>query len=177
MTDDLGALQLAWDRKHLCRVQLDHASFLILAQNGDEVQEPFDVLVSVFRCAACGGFANEIVCKLIVDNQRAGGIKVKEIGAFLAIALAVFTLKRIRILRTERRLHVAGRALHVTEHEHAAPFRDRHAHSELSNSQRNGFVVRCDGSLDFIIGFLCFFLIGQTPVTRCQNDFIFVKQT
>ena len=173
---DLRAFQLARDRQHLGCVQLYHAAFFILAQHGEEVQQTLDVLCSVFRRAACRRFTDQVVGELVIDDQRASGIEVKEVGPLFAISPPLGIGEIAWILSTEGGLHVGRGALHIAQHEHPAPLRDRDAHRELSHRQRDRLFVGGDCLLDPVVGAGGLFFLAEPSVARRQHDLILIKE-
>ena len=76
------------------------------------------------------------------------------------------------ILGAEGRLHIGGGALHVAEHEHAAPLGNGDAHRELTHGEGNGFRIFLNGLLHLVIGLHRFLVLRQLPVPRCQHHMV-----
>ena len=148
----LLALYPSRDAHHLSLVYLHHPSLLVFGYHGKEVQQLTDVLLPLLRCAvAPGGGFLQVVGKLIVEHQRPGGVEVKDVGILLPHylpSLRVF----VGILCPEGRLHIELCALHVAEHQHAAPFGYGHSCGQLGDAQGDGLVVGPDGLLHPIVG-------------------------
>ena len=101
MANDLSAFDFARDGQNLLGVELHHATFVVLAQNGKEIQKPANVFFSVLRGAALlGCLGAQVVGKLIVNDQRPRWIKVEEIGPLFAVNLAVGVCVRIGISKS-----------------------------------------------------------------------------
>ena len=172
----LRTFQLAGNGQHLRRIQLHHTAVFVLAQHREEVEQPSDVLFSVLGCASRGGFPNQVVGELVVNNQRPGGVEVEQIRPLLAVSPSVHCLVGVGILCPEGRLHIGGRALHIAEHENPAPLRDSHANGQLSHRQSDGLFVGGNRLPHLIIGALCLLVLGEPSVSRSQHDLIFCKQ-
>ena len=158
-THRLDALQDAGNGEDFLRVERDHLAVLVLADDGEEVEHAADTRLAVLIAAraACGE-GRQVARILVVDFEGAGGIKVEDVCGFLADELhgllAGFrvgngSLLLAGVLGTEGGLDVGGWALHVGEHEDAAPLGNRHADGELTDGQCDCLVVllNCVGYL------------------------------
>ena len=176
MPHDLRAFQLAGNSQHLGGVQLHHLSLVIFAKHREEVQQPLDVLFPVLRGPAGGGFADQVVGKLVVNDEGPRWVKIKEIGPFLPPGASVGAFVGTGVLGAKRRLHIRRRALHIAEHEDAAPFGNGHAYGKLPHGQRDGLFMGRNGRLDLVVRLLRLLLFAQLSVTGRQHNFILREQ-
>ena len=162
--------------EYLIDIQLHHFSFAILGDYREEIEQLADIVFALAAGAssACG-FPQQAVGKFIINNQRAFGRKVKDIGVLLLITLPVCFITP-RILCAECGLHILGGRLHIGKHQYRCPFGNGNAGSKLTDGEGDGFVVFFNGLPDAVKGFL----IGRrrviiTTVASGQDDFIILK--
>ena len=72
-------------------------------------------------------------------------------------------------------MHIQLRALHIAEHQHAAPFGDGDACGKLAYAQRYRLVVGLDGRLHLIISLDGFLVVIQLSVACRQHHFVVLK--
>ena len=171
---DFLALEFAGDGEHLRCIQLHHLALVVLAENGEEVQKPLNIFFSVLRCTApVHRTFGEIVCEIVEDDQRSCGIEVEHIRRLFAETLT-FTRQNAGVLRAERRLHIRRRAFQIAEHEHAAPFGNGDADSQLPDGKRDRLIVFGNGFLHAVEGFARHFVvIFFATITCSDNDLVF----
>ena len=176
--NDLLTFQSARDRQYLCRVELNHFALFIFTENREEVQQAFNISLSIFGgTAAVNRCFGKIVGELIVDDQRSRGVKVEDIRIFFHISFAVRRCQLAGVLRSERRLHIRRWAFHVAQHQNAAPFGHGNADCELSYGQSDRFIVLCDRRPDTLqrLGVDLIF-IGGSAVACGNDDLIFTEK-
>ena len=166
-------LDAPWYGEHLASVDFYHPSLFVLGNDGEEVEQPPDVLLTTGGSAAAGrGLRPQVVGKIVEDNQCAGRVEVEHIGVLLAVALAVAG-DVARVLCAKGGLHIERRAFHVAQHEHAAPLGNGDARGELSHAQGDGPGVAGNGRLHPVIC-LCRFAIVVQPAVAGRHHHLVV---
>ena len=176
MPHHLHTLESARDREHLCRIQLHHLPLIILTEHREEIQQAVDILLPRLTCpTSIRRQRREIVGELVEDDERTRGVKVKDIHPLLTHPLSICPLQPTRILRTERRLHIGGGTLQIAQHEHPTPLRDRHAHRQLSHTERDCPRMRADCLAHTVIRRIIHAYIIERTVSRREHDLIVPK--
>ena len=101
---DLSCLEHLREGEHLGGVELDHPALGVFAEDGEEVEQPPDVLPAL--AAVDRRVRGEVVGERVEDGQRALGGEVEDVGVVLLEHRVVAADERARVLRAERRLHV-----------------------------------------------------------------------
>ena len=167
---------MARDREHRLRVQLDHRARVILAVDGEEIQQLAHMVLALIKIPLVPGrLRDEVIRELLEDRQRPRGIEVKDIRVLLAVSIPRRVGEKAGILRAERRLHVERGRRHIREHEHRRPLRDRHARRELADRERDGPLVLPDGLRHAIERLLRLVLVVEPAVARREDDLIVLE--
>ena len=131
--------------EHLLGIELDHLALIVLAIDGEEVQQLTDMaLARLHVAAAARGLTVQVVGELLEDGERTRRVEVEDVGVLLARVVAAAQVEQARVLAAEGRLHVQCGARHVREHEHGGPLRHGHARGELADRKGDGPVVVLD---------------------------------
>ena len=153
-------MDMAGNREHLFRIQLDHGAFIIFTIYREEVQQLSDVLLAAVKIPlVTGGLRDQVIGKLLENRKGTGRVKVEHIGVLLSVGIAVLIMEQAGILRTESCLHIKGRACHVGEHENRRPFGNRYAGGQLPHRQGDGLIVFRDGLFDPVKGLLVLIIV------------------
>ena len=133
------------------------------------------MLFAGFSIAApIGGTGVQVVGKLLENHKGSRRVEVEDIGVLLAVELA-FVAEQAWILRTERRLHIQGRALYAAQHQHGCPFGNRNTCGKLPDRQCNCLVVLGDSFGHTVKRFLGRFIVVQSAVTHCRDDLVILE--
>ena len=166
---------LSRNRKHLFGIQFHHLAVFILTDDREEVQQFFDVLFAGFGITApIGGAGIQVVGELLKNHKGSRRVEVEDIGVLLAVELA-FVAEQAWILRTERRLHIQGRALDAAQHQHGCPFGNRNACGKLPDRQCNCLVVLGDSLGHTVKRFLGRIIVVQSAVPHCRDDLVILE--
>ena len=147
--------------EHLLGIKLDHPALIVLAVDGEEVQQLADVALARLHVAATArGLAVQVVGELLEDGERARRVEVEDVGVLLARVVAAAQVEQARVLAAEGRLHVQCGARHVREHEHGGPLRHGHARGELADRKGDGLVMVLDRAAHLVERLLVLVVAG-----------------